>query len=38
MLAALHSFEQEEIRLRARMMAAVDEGVGAILATLERQR
>ena len=35
-LAALHSFGQEEIRLRARMMAAVDEGVGSILAALER--
>ncbi len=35
-LAALHSFGQEEIRLRARMMAAVDEGVGQILDTLER--
>ena len=35
-LAALHSMEQEEIRLRARMMAAVDEGVGQILAVLER--
>ena len=36
-LAALHSGEQEEIRLRARMMAAVDEGVGAILDALERK-
>ena len=35
-LKALHSFEQEEIRLRARMMAAVDEGVGEILAALSR--
>jgi N-acetylglucosamine-6-sulfatase len=35
-LAALHSFGQEEIRLRARMMAAVDEGVGQILDVLER--
>ena len=35
-LAALHSFGQEEIRLRARMMAAVDEGVGEILDVLER--
>jgi arylsulfatase A-like enzyme len=35
-LAALHSMTQEEIRLRARMMAAVDEGVGDILAALER--
>ena len=33
---ALHSFAQEEIRLRARMMAAVDEGVGEILDVLER--
>jgi arylsulfatase A-like enzyme len=36
-LDALYSGQQEEIRLRARMMAAVDEGVGDILATLERQ-
>jgi len=36
-LAALHAGEQEEIRQRARMMASVDEGVGAILGTLERQ-
>jgi arylsulfatase A-like enzyme len=36
-LAALHSFGQEEIRLRARMMAAVDEGVGQILDVLERK-
>jgi len=36
-LAALHAGEQEEIRLRARMMASVDEGIGAILETLERQ-
>ncbi|MEJ7669477.1 MAG: sulfatase-like hydrolase/transferase [Casimicrobiaceae bacterium] len=36
-LAALHSGEQEEIRLRARMMASVDEGVGQILALLERK-
>jgi len=35
-LAALNSFGQEEIRLRARMMAAVDEGVGQILEVLER--
>ena len=35
-LAALHSGEQEEIRLRARMVAAVDEGVGQILEVLER--
>jgi arylsulfatase A-like enzyme len=36
-LAAIHSGEQEEPRLRARMMAAVDEGVGDILALLERK-
>lgn len=36
-LGALHTFDQEEIRLRARMMAAVDEGVGAILAALEKK-
>ncbi len=36
-LAALRSCSQEEIRLRARMMAAVDEGMGAIFDTLERQ-
>jgi arylsulfatase A-like enzyme len=36
-LAALHAGEQEEIRQRARMMASVDEGIGAILDTLERQ-
>ncbi len=35
-MKAVHSGEQEEIRLRARMMAAVDEGVGKILATLEK--
>lgn len=35
-LAALHSGQQEEIRLRARMMASVDEGLGEILALLER--
>ncbi len=32
---AIHSGTQEEIRLRAAMMAAVDEGVGMILKTLE---
>jgi arylsulfatase A-like enzyme len=37
MLAAIHSGEQEEIRLRARMMAAVDEGVGMLLSALERK-
>ena len=36
-LEAIFSGEQEEIRLRARMMAAVDEGVGAILELLERK-
>jgi N-acetylglucosamine-6-sulfatase len=36
-LHSLHSFEQEEIRLRARMMASVDEGVGEILQVLERK-
>ena len=36
-LAALDSFGQEEIRQRARMMAAVDEGVGQILEVLERR-
>ena len=36
-LAALDSFGQEEIRQRARMMAAVDEGVGQILDVLERR-
>jgi N-acetylglucosamine-6-sulfatase len=37
MLDAIHSGRQEEIRLRARMMAAVDEGVGRILEALERK-
>ena len=36
-LQAVHSGEQEEVRLRAAMMASVDEGVGTILQTLERQ-
>jgi N-acetylglucosamine-6-sulfatase len=36
MLAAVHSGEQEEIRLRACMMAAVDEGVGKLFEALER--
>ncbi len=36
-LDAVHSGKQEEIRLRAAMMASVDEGVGAILASLEKQ-
>jgi len=35
-LTAVRSGEQEEIRLRARMMASVDEGVGAMLRVLER--
>jgi N-acetylglucosamine-6-sulfatase len=35
-LAAVHSGEQEEIRLRACMMAAVDEGVGVLFEALER--
>lgn len=36
-LEAVHSGQQEEIRLRAAMMASVDEGVGQILSTLEAQ-
>jgi N-acetylglucosamine-6-sulfatase len=36
LLAAVHSGTQEEIRLRARMMAAVDEGVGMLFEALER--
>ena len=36
-LSALQAGTQEEIRLRARMMAAVDEGVGQILGLLERK-
>jgi N-acetylglucosamine-6-sulfatase len=35
-LAAIHSGEQEEIRLRAAMMASVDEGVGMIFEALEK--
>jgi len=35
-LAAIQSGSQEEIRLRAAMMASVDEGVGQLLAELER--
>jgi arylsulfatase A-like enzyme len=35
LLAAIHSGEQEEIRLRAQMMAAVDEGVGTLFEALE---
>jgi arylsulfatase A-like enzyme len=37
MLKAIHSGEQEEIRLRACMMAAVDEGIGMLLEALERK-
>jgi N-acetylglucosamine-6-sulfatase len=36
-LSAIQSGEQEEIRQRARMMASVDEGIGAILDVLDRQ-
>ena len=36
-MKAVHSGEQEEIRLRAAMMASVDEGVGMILKTLTDQ-
>jgi N-acetylglucosamine-6-sulfatase len=36
-LKAVHSGTQREIRLRAQMMAAVDEGVGALLSALERR-
>jgi N-acetylglucosamine-6-sulfatase len=36
LLDAIHAGEQEEIRLRACMMAAVDEGVGRLLAALEK--
>ena len=36
LLDAIHAGKQEEIRLRACMMAAVDEGVGMLLETLER--
>ena len=36
MLAAIHAGTQEEIRLRAAMMASVDEGVGMLLDALER--
>ncbi len=35
LLDAIHAGEQEEIRLRACMMAAVDEGVGMLLDALE---
>jgi N-acetylglucosamine-6-sulfatase len=37
LLASIHAGTQEEIRLRARMMAAVDEGVGMILDTLQKK-
>ncbi len=37
LLGAIHAGTQEEIRLRARMMASVDEGVGLILAVLEKK-
>jgi N-acetylglucosamine-6-sulfatase len=37
LLAAIQAGTQEEIRQRARMMASVDEGVGALLASLARQ-
>ena len=36
LLEPIHAGTQEEIRLRAAMMASVDEGVGRILKTLER--
>lgn len=36
-LEPIFSGEQEEIRLRARMMAAVDEGIASILALLEQK-
>jgi N-acetylglucosamine-6-sulfatase len=36
LLDAIHAGEQEEIRLRAAMMAAVDEGVGMLLEALDR--
>jgi len=36
LLDSIHAGKQEEIRLRARMMASVDEGVGMILDKLER--
>ena len=35
-LAAVHAGDQEEIRLRAAMMASVDEGVGMIFDALEK--
>ena len=36
LLDAIHSGKQEEIRLRAAMMAAVDEGVGMLFEALEQ--
>jgi arylsulfatase A-like enzyme len=36
-LKSLHAGDQEEIRLRAAMMASVDEGVGMIFEALERK-
>ena len=36
LLKPIHSGEQEEIRLRAAMMASVDEGVGMLVEALER--
>jgi N-acetylglucosamine-6-sulfatase len=38
LLAAIQAGTQEEIRQRARMMAAVDEGVGMLLEALARKR
>jgi arylsulfatase A-like enzyme len=37
LLDSIHAGKQEEIRLRARMMASVDEGVGRILELLEKR-
>lgn len=37
LLDAIHAGEQEEIRLRAAMMASVDEGIGAIFEVLEKK-
>ena len=37
LLDSIHAGTQEEIRLRARMMASVDEGVGMILDTLAKK-
>ena len=37
LLESIHAGTQEEIRLRARMMASVDEGVGMILELLQRK-